>query len=227
MEGHHAHPGHHGSTLSGPGNGQDHPGGLLGALTPQQSFSVHLQSLDSIGGEIATQFDGLQKPESDVAGMLGAPLRAGDFVEATGLGQANTTSLGQMEEFLGQVKGALRFADEVTSAVATGYRSADADIATSYGAGTLAGTLAGTGAGVGTSDGLHGHYGYGSADHFAHHQHGQGSGAGALHHHGPEPDQSTGHNDTGHNDTGHPGGDGQHGHAGGHGPGDGRPEGGH
>lgn len=206
MDGHHAHPGLHGSTLSGTGNGQDHPGGLiggvLGALTPQQSFSVHLQSLDSIGGEIATQFDGLQKPESDVAGMLGAPLRAGDFVEATGLGQANTISLSQMEEFLGQVKGALRFADEVTSAVANGYRSADADVAASYGAGAMAGSGAGVGvAGSGPTGG--GHYGYGPTVHHdhpqphptqphqpQHHQHGHGSGAGALHHHGPEPDQA-------------------------------------
>ncbi|QWF78133.1 hypothetical protein [Amycolatopsis sp. CA-230715] len=115
-----------------------------------QSYYVHLQSLDDFVRELETQLEGMAKP-GERLGDLGerAPL-FGEFGEASSLARAHQAAVAEMQGLLEQVKGAITFAREVTTTVADGYAQADQVVAGDlHRSGQDAGLLGGIGALVG------------------------------------------------------------------------------
>lgn len=97
---------------------------------PDQSFSVHLQSLTDFARELATQLDGMGGPVDQLTQLAGAPVLLGEFGEALSLGDQTRAAVAEMRGLLDQVRQAISFAEDVTNTVASGYAELDTDIAT-------------------------------------------------------------------------------------------------
>ena len=95
-------------------------------------FQVHLQSLVDFAKELETQLDALERPADRLAVISETPLPLGDFEEAVTLRYVHLDTAAQMRELLRKVRDALAFAENVTLAVATGYKEFDEEVAASY-----------------------------------------------------------------------------------------------
>jgi hypothetical protein len=96
---------------------------------PDQSYYVHLESLSDFVRELETQIDGMSKPQDFLHTLNGHPLLFGEFGEAGSLADAHNAAVAEMQGLLDQVKGAITFAQNVTTTVADGYEQADQVVA--------------------------------------------------------------------------------------------------
>jgi len=96
---------------------------------PDQSYYVHLESLNDFVRELETQIDGMSKPQDFLHTLNGHPLLFGEFGEAGSLADAHNAAVAEMQGLLDQVKGAITFAQNVTTTVADGYEQADQVVA--------------------------------------------------------------------------------------------------
>jgi hypothetical protein len=100
-----------------------------------ESFYVHLSSLQAFARELQTQLDATLAPMEALATLSGQQPQYGAFTEAYLLGESQQAAIEEMYGLLSQVKQAISFAESVTNTVATGYQQADQDVASSLGYG--------------------------------------------------------------------------------------------
>ncbi|KZB85656.1 hypothetical protein [Amycolatopsis regifaucium] len=94
-----------------------------------QSYYVHLESLKDFVRELETQIHAMSKPNDFLLTLSEQPLLFGEFGEAGSLTKAHQAAVAEMQGLLDQVKGAITFAQEVTTTVADGYAAADESVA--------------------------------------------------------------------------------------------------
>ncbi|HEY3708257.1 MAG TPA: hypothetical protein VGL64_02690 [Amycolatopsis sp.] len=96
---------------------------------PDQSYYVHLQSLKDFVRELETQIHAMSKPNDFLLTLGDHPLLFGEFGEAASLVEAHHAAVAEMQGLLDQVRGAITFAQDVTTTVADGYEQADQNVA--------------------------------------------------------------------------------------------------
>lgn len=96
---------------------------------PDQSYYVHLESLNHFVRELETQIHAMSKPGDSLLTLGDHPLLFGEFGEAGSLADAHRAAVAEMRGLLDQVKGAITFAQDVTTTVADGYEQADQTVA--------------------------------------------------------------------------------------------------
>jgi hypothetical protein len=96
---------------------------------PDQSYYVHLESLNHFVRELETQIHAMSKPGDSLLTLGDQPLLFGEFGEAGSLADAHRAAVAEMRGLLDQVKGAISFAQDVTTTVADGYQQADQTVA--------------------------------------------------------------------------------------------------
>ncbi len=106
-----------------------------------QSYYVHLESLKDFVRELETQIHAMAKPNDFLLTLGEAPLLFGEFGEAGSLADAHHAAVAEMQGLLDQVRGAIGFAQDVTTTVADGYRHADESVAGDLTIGAAATTL--------------------------------------------------------------------------------------
>ncbi|MBE1573266.1 hypothetical protein ACFORH_13050 [Amycolatopsis roodepoortensis] len=94
-----------------------------------QSYYVHLESLKDFVRELETQIHAMSKPNDFLLTLTEQPLLFGEFGEAGSLNKAHQAAVAEMQGLLDQVKGAITFAQDVTTTVADGYAAADDSVA--------------------------------------------------------------------------------------------------
>lgn len=94
-----------------------------------QSYYVHLESLKDFVRELETQIHAMSKPNDFLLTLGEQPLLFGEFGEAGSLDKAHQAAVAEMQGLLDQVKGAITFAQDVTTTVADGYMAADDSVA--------------------------------------------------------------------------------------------------
>lgn len=94
-----------------------------------QSYYVHLESLKDFVRELETQIHAMSKPNDFLLTLTEQPLLFGEFGEAGSLTKAHQAAVAEMQGLLDQVKGAITFAQDVTTTVADGYAAADYSVA--------------------------------------------------------------------------------------------------
>ena len=94
-----------------------------------QSFLVHLQSLQDFASELQTQLGGMATPIDHLDSIAGKQILLGNFAEAHNLAASHLAAITEMTDLLGQVQQAIGFAQDVTTTVANGYQQADQDAA--------------------------------------------------------------------------------------------------
>jgi hypothetical protein len=94
-----------------------------------QSYYVHLESLKDFVRELETQIHAMSKPNDFLLTLGEQPLLFGEFGEAGSLDKAHKAAVTEMQGLLDQVKGAITFAQDVTTTVADGYMAADDSVA--------------------------------------------------------------------------------------------------
>ncbi len=94
-----------------------------------QSYYVHLESLKDFVRELETQIHAMSKPNDFLLTLGEQPLLFGEFGEAGSLAEAHQAAVAEMQGLLEQVKGAITFAQDVTTTVADGYVAADDSVA--------------------------------------------------------------------------------------------------
>ncbi|MFE6615154.1 hypothetical protein [Amycolatopsis sp. NPDC057786] len=94
-----------------------------------QSYYVHLESLKDFVRELETQIHAMSKPNDFLLTLGEQPLLFGEFGEAGSLDKAHRAAVAEMQGLLDQVKGAITFAQDVTTTVADGYAAADDSVA--------------------------------------------------------------------------------------------------
>ncbi|MFI5609754.1 hypothetical protein [Amycolatopsis sp. NPDC051903] len=94
-----------------------------------QSYYVHLDSLKDFVRELETQIHAMSKPNDFLSTLGDHPLLFGEFGEATSLVDAHRAAVAEMRGLLEQVRGAITFAQDVTTTVADGYEQADQSVA--------------------------------------------------------------------------------------------------
>jgi hypothetical protein len=82
--------------------------------------------------ELETQLNALERPADRLAVLSETTLPLGEFNEALALRVAHLNTVVQMRDLLRKVRDALAFAENVTLAVATGYKEFDEEVAASY-----------------------------------------------------------------------------------------------
>ncbi|MFF0148128.1 hypothetical protein ATK36_1503 [Amycolatopsis sulphurea] len=125
---------------------------------PDQSYYVHLDSLKDFVRELETQIHAMSQPNDFLRTLGEHPLLFGEFGEAGSLADAHRAAVAEMQGLLDQVRGAITFAQEVTTTVADGYEQADQSVAgdlhrSGSAAGLLDPLLSLLGLGSGTSAG--------------------------------------------------------------------------
>jgi hypothetical protein len=98
----------------------------------EQSYSVQPSSLLAFARELQTQLDGIAVPMNALTAQAAAQPQFGAFAEAWLLAQSQQAAVEQMQDLLGQVRQAIAFAENVTTAVADAYQQADQDAAAGY-----------------------------------------------------------------------------------------------
>jgi hypothetical protein len=98
----------------------------------EQSYSVQPSSLLAFARELQTQLDGIAVPMNALTAQSAAQPQFGAFAEAWLLAQSQQAAVEQMQDLLGQVRQAIAFAENVTTAVADAYQQADQDAAAGY-----------------------------------------------------------------------------------------------
>lgn len=101
--------------------------------TPDQSFTIHLQSLLDFADEFKSQISGIQAPMDRLAALSGKQPQYGAFPEAWSLGSGEVAAVEEMFSLLERVRTAAAFAGDVTAAVANGYRKADEAVSAALG----------------------------------------------------------------------------------------------
>ncbi|MCU1683758.1 MAG: hypothetical protein JWQ81_4497 [Amycolatopsis sp.] len=96
---------------------------------PDQSYYVHLESLNHFVRELENQIHAMSKPDDSLLTLGDHPLLFGEFGEAGSLADAHRAAVAEMRGLLDQVKGAITFAQDVTTTVADGYEQADQTVA--------------------------------------------------------------------------------------------------
>lgn len=96
---------------------------------PDQSYYVHLGSLKEFVRELETQIHAMSQPNDFLRTLGEHPLLFGEFGEAGSLADAHRAAVAEMQGLLDQVRGAITFAQEVTTTVADGYEQADQSVA--------------------------------------------------------------------------------------------------
>jgi hypothetical protein len=96
---------------------------------PDQSYYVHLESLKDFVRELETQIHAMSKPNDFLLTLGQEPLLFGEFGEAGSLADAHRAAVSEMQGLLDQVRGAIGFAQDVTTTVADGYQNADQAVA--------------------------------------------------------------------------------------------------
>ncbi|BCJ49822.1 hypothetical protein Asp14428_12970 [Actinoplanes sp. NBRC 14428] len=96
------------------------------------SFQVRPGELERLADELAAQRDAVRHPADRLAALGADPLEPGGFAEAYALREAHTAAALRMHQLAFAVAMAVDFAEEVTRAMAAGYRAADESIADSY-----------------------------------------------------------------------------------------------
>lgn len=99
-----------------------------------QSYSIQPTSLLDFANELQTQIEGIAAPMNALAKQASTQPKFGGFPEAQTLSASQQSALEQMYSLLGQVKEAIGFVQNVTTAVAHDYQQADQDVAAGYGA---------------------------------------------------------------------------------------------
>ncbi|WP_370943166.1 hypothetical protein AB5J62_29250 [Amycolatopsis sp. cg5] len=94
-----------------------------------QSYYVHLESLNDFVRELENQIHAMAKPNDFLLTLGDHPLLFGEFGEAGSLADAHKAAVLEMQGLLDQVKGAIGFATDVTTTVADGYEQADQSVA--------------------------------------------------------------------------------------------------
>ncbi|MEC3978339.1 hypothetical protein [Amycolatopsis sp. H20-H5] len=94
-----------------------------------QSYYVHLESLKDFVRELETQIHAMARPNDFLLTLGEHPLLFGEFGEAGSLADAHRAAVAEMQGLLDQVKGAIAFAQDVTTTVADGYSQADQNVA--------------------------------------------------------------------------------------------------
>ncbi|WP_425484912.1 hypothetical protein [Amycolatopsis anabasis] len=79
--------------------------------------------------ELETQLHGMAKPNDFLRTLVTESMPLGEFGEAKSLSAAHFEAVTEMQGLLDQVKGALTFAQDVTTTVADGYEHADRTVA--------------------------------------------------------------------------------------------------
>ena len=106
-----------------------------------QSYYVHLESLKDFVRELETQIHAMSKPNDFLLTLGEQPLLFGEFGEAGSLADAHRAAVAEMQGLLDQVRGAIGFAQDVTTTVADGYEHADQSVAGDLGIGAAATSL--------------------------------------------------------------------------------------
>ncbi len=106
-----------------------------------QSYYVHLESLKDFVRELETQIHAMSKPNDFLATLGQQPLLFGEFGEAGSLADAHHAAVAEMQGLLDQVRGAIGFAQDVTTTVADGYAHADQSVAGDLNIGAAATSL--------------------------------------------------------------------------------------
>lgn len=96
---------------------------------PDQSYYVHLESLTDFVRELETQIHAMSRPNDFLRTLGEHPLLFGEFGEAASLADAHRAAVAEMQGLLEQVRGAITFAQDVTTTVADGYAQADQSVA--------------------------------------------------------------------------------------------------
>jgi len=96
---------------------------------PDQSYYVHLESLTKFVRELETQIHAMSRPNDFLRTLGEHPLLFGEFGEASSLVDAHRAAVAEMQGLLEQVRGAIAFAQDVTTTVADGYAQADQAVA--------------------------------------------------------------------------------------------------
>ncbi|WP_116206772.1 hypothetical protein [Amycolatopsis circi] len=96
---------------------------------PDQSYYVHLESLSDFVRELETQIHAMSRPNDFLRTLGEHPLLFGEFGEAASLADAHRAAVAEMQGLLEQVRGAIAFAQDVTTTVADGYAQADQSVA--------------------------------------------------------------------------------------------------
>jgi len=106
-----------------------------------QSYYVHLESLKDFVRELETQIHAMSKPNDFLLTLGEEPLLFGEFGEAGSLADAHRAAVAEMQGLLDQVRGAIGFAQDVTTTVADGYSHADQTVAGDLNLGAVATSL--------------------------------------------------------------------------------------
>ncbi|MGW0431706.1 hypothetical protein ACWDV4_04020 [Micromonospora sp. NPDC003197] len=101
-------------------------------MSQEESFRVHLESLQEFARELETQLEAMRKPTDNLGLLRVQPMLLGDFVEASSLSDRHRTAVEQMHELLHTVREAIAFANDVTHMIADGYADYDFGVATSF-----------------------------------------------------------------------------------------------
>jgi hypothetical protein len=99
-----------------------------------QGFSIQPTSLLDFANELQTQIEGIGAPMNALAKQASTQPKFGAFPEAQTLSTTQQSALEEMHSLLGQIKDAIGFVQNVTTAVAHDYQQADQDAAAGYGA---------------------------------------------------------------------------------------------
>ena len=104
-------------------------------MTPDPAtafFSVHLQSLQQLAQELATELDGLRAPLDRLSELSQRELPLGSFAEGYTLGAHHLALAGQMYGLLQAVRQAVSFAGQVTHEVSSSYQRFDQQASAAY-----------------------------------------------------------------------------------------------
>ncbi len=102
-------------------------------ISADQSFQVHLRSLQEFARELEAQFEAARKPFDDVSSLNGAQLPLGEFSEAAALRERHRVAVNQMRDLIDAVRSAISFATDVTKTISESYEAYDDHIAGLYG----------------------------------------------------------------------------------------------
>ncbi|WP_033343209.1 hypothetical protein [Catenuloplanes japonicus] len=95
-------------------------------------YRVEPAALEAYAAGLASARDALRHPADRLAALDAVPPPLGAFAEAQALTDAHTALVRHMQGLTVAIASALGFAEEVTGAIATGYRDADQAAADTY-----------------------------------------------------------------------------------------------
>jgi len=101
-------------------------------MSQEESFRVHLESLQEFARELETQLEAMRKPTDSLGALRAQSMLLGDFGEAASLSNRHRAAAEQMHELLHTVREAIAFANDVTRMIAHGYADYDTGVATSF-----------------------------------------------------------------------------------------------